>query len=237
MIKVRVTALVFSAIILAAAISYPAKRNGLSQKTERGFGAISGFVIDENGHPVALANVYSMPSSQPTNGRVMSVQTDKDGKFLLQSVPPGLNTVHAYKEDDGYPDTFFAFYVTDRRAIPQVTVYQQQVANVVVQLGPKAGKMVIQVFDVDTNERIDNAAVELKRPGDPNAYVSLSCIPSETSGSCEILVPPLPTNIKASKSGYAEQDLTGQLGSQTGVATLTPGETKHLTIHLRRIRK
>ncbi len=232
--KVIVTAFVFSAIALAAAISYSAMRSGIYQKIKPGFGAISGIVFDENGRPIALANVYSRPTAQPSNGRVISVQTDKDGKFFLERVPPGLNTVHAFKEEDGYPDTLFAFYVTDPRAVPQVGVYQQQVADVVVQLGPKAAKMIIQVFDADTNDQIESAAVELRRPGDPNAYVSLSCIPSEATGKCEILIPPLPTNIKASKSGYDEQDVTRQLGPRTDVAALNPGETRHLSICLRR---
>jgi hypothetical protein len=133
-----------------------------------------------------------------------------------------------------HPDTFFAFYVADPRAVPQVGVFQQQVTDVVVQLGPKAAKMILQVFDADTNDQIEGAAVELRRPEDPNAYVSLSCIPSESTGKCEILVPPLPTNIKVSKSGYDEQDLTGQLGPRPDVATLNPGETKYLSVRLRR---
>ncbi len=117
---------------------------------------------------------------------------------------------------------------------PMVGVYQQQVTDVAVQLGPKAAKMIIQVFEADTNDQIESTAIELRRPEDPNAYVSLSCIPSEGTRKCEIPVPPLPTNIKVSKSGYDEQDVTGQLGPRTDVATLNPGETKNLSIRLRR---
>lgn len=121
--------------------------------------------------------------------------------------------------------------VSQGRRVPQKT---EDPTNVVVQLGPKATKMIIQVFDADANDQIENAAVELRRPGDPAAYVSLSCIPDETTGKCEVLIPPLPTNIKASKSGYDEQDVTSRLGPRTDVATLNPGEIRQLAIHLRR---
>lgn len=232
--RLLVTGFVIIAIAAASAISYSSRRGTASQNIAPGFGAISGTVLDENGRPIAIADVYSRPTGQPGNGRIIPVQTDKNGKFLLEKVPPGLNTVHAFKEEDGYPDTCFAFYVTDPRAIPQVSVYQQQVANVVVQLGPKAAKMIIQVFDADTNDQIEDAAIELRRPGDPAAYVSLSCIPDETTGKCEVLIPPLPTNIKASKSGYDEQDVTSRLGPRTDIVTLNPGEIRQLAIHLRR---
>jgi hypothetical protein len=232
--RVIFTSVIVAALAATAAVSHSSLIRRTSQNFAPGFGAISGVVFDEGGRPLMGATVYSRPSGQPSNGRVKTVLTDKGGKFFLDKVPPGLNTVHAFKEEDGYPDTFFAFYVTDPRAVPQVGVYQQQVADVAVQLGPKAAKMIIQVFDADTNDQIESAAVELRRPGDPNAYVSLSCIPSEATRKCEILIPPLPTNIKASKSGYDEQDVTGQLGPRTDVATLNPGETRHLAIRLRR---
>jgi hypothetical protein len=232
--RLIITSVIVTAIAATAAVSHSSLRRQASQNFASGFGAISGVVFDEGGRPLVGATVYSRPSGQPSNGRVKTVPTDKEGKFFLDKVPPGLNTVHGFKEEDGYPDTFFAFYVTDPRAIPQVGVYQQQVTDVVVQLGPKAAKMIIQVFDADTNDQIESAAIELRRPEDPNAYVSLSCIPSEATGKCEILVPPLPTNIKVTKSGYEEQDVTGQLGPRTDVATLNPGETKNLSIRLRR---
>jgi hypothetical protein len=56
--------------------------------------------------------------------------------------------------------------VSQGRRVPQKT---EDPTNVVVQLGPKATKMIIQVFDADTNDQIENAAVELRRPGDPAA--------------------------------------------------------------------
>jgi hypothetical protein len=49
-----------------------------------------------------------------------------------------------------------------------------------------------------------------------------------------VLIPPLPTNIKASMSGYEEQDVTSRLGPRTDVATLNPGEIRQLAFHLRR---
>lgn len=230
------TGLIVLASAVVAVTSYSSRPGTAPPNMLPPFGSISGFVVDENGKPIAGATVYARLADQGAHGQMNSMLTDREGRFLLGQVRPGLNTVHAFKEEDGYPDTFFAFYVTSAAAIPHVTVFEGQVANVTVQLGPKAIRVALNVSDSDSNEPIKDASLELRRAADPSVYVSMSCRP-DGNGKCQVLIPPQPTRVKMKKAGYEDLDITDQITAQVLAANRQPSETREMAIRLRRTKQ
>lgn len=53
------------------------------QEIVGGCGVVEGRVVDETGHPVAVAKVSSMITDRPPRGRLMSSLTDAQGRFTL----------------------------------------------------------------------------------------------------------------------------------------------------------
>lgn len=174
--------------------------------------------------------------SQGAHGQMKSVLTDKEGRFFLDRVPPGLNTVHAYKEEDNYPDTFFALYVTNPAAVPRVMVIEGKEAHVDVKLGPKAIRVAVDVSDSDSGEQIQDASVELRQSADPSIYLSLSCR-SESDGRCYVLIPAQPTRVKMIREGYEDRDITDEISADLSGTNLKPSETRNFSIHLRRAKR
>src|SRR5690349_25097780 len=66
-------------------------------------GAIQGRVLNPEGEPVAGAEVHVLRYDL-TTGRLPTVYTDNQGKFLMKDLIPGRYTVSAGKTSDGYAD-------------------------------------------------------------------------------------------------------------------------------------
>ena len=121
--------------------------------------------------PVQNVEVYCQPVAEPGMGGRASVLTDSDGRFFLDRVIPGTNTIHASKPDDGYPDTLFAFFVTDANEIPRVPVVENEVtAGVIVRLGPRHGRLTGSILDAETGVAIVRSAIRLYHQRNPDMY-------------------------------------------------------------------
>jgi Carboxypeptidase regulatory-like domain len=235
--KLVLTTLILPVIAVLTVASYSSRSHPIIQTLPAGLGAISGVVLDESGKPIAEARVYARIVDEPIHGGLHSVLTDKKGNFLLDRVLPGLNAVHAFKEEDGYPDTFFAvYYATNPSAVPRVTVFDGQVANVVIQLGPKATNVALDVSDSDSGDQISGASVELSNAEDPSIYVSLSCR-EDRQGKCHVLIPAQPIRVKMKKQGYEDRDITEEITSQVLGASLQASEKREIAIRLRRSKR
>jgi hypothetical protein len=77
------------------------------QGSTNGMGSVQGIVLDGDGKALPGAIVYS---AEDIRNRGLRVATDEAGRFTLKCVSTGPVNLHAYKESDGYPDDFFAFY-------------------------------------------------------------------------------------------------------------------------------
>ncbi len=165
------------------------------QVVSTGFGAIEGHVVNTQGQAVAGATVFADNSEGPIMGRLSEVSTDKAGEFLLQRVKPGINHVHAYKENEGYPNTIFAVFAIGRM-IPTVNVIEGQVTkDVIVQLGPKAGKLVGEVVDADGGRPLKEFGITIfnnDNPSDPYRSFGISRMVTQTGAGFEVLVPAVP---------------------------------------------
>jgi len=63
-------------------------------------GEIEGTIVDQRGRPMANVTAVLLPSSAAnrTPGRVLTVASDQEGRFVLQPVPPGDYKLFAWAE-------------------------------------------------------------------------------------------------------------------------------------------
>jgi 5-hydroxyisourate hydrolase-like protein (transthyretin family) len=217
------------------------------QPISTGFGAIEGHIVDTKGQAVAGATVFAYNSEGPITGRLSEVSTDKLGRFLLQRVKPGITHVHAFKENEGYPNTIFAVFAIGR-VIPTVRVVEGQTTKeVIVQLGPKAGRLAGKVVDADSGRPLKEFGITIfnnDNPNDPYRSFGISRMVTQTAGGFEVLVPPVPFKVVVSAPNYEDQDATHSMQPQVGVIQKQPGtmsvesgQTEELTVLLRRKRQ
>lgn len=219
-------------------VSRPSARRTLSTRTPQpeggpAFGAIEGRVLDAEGKPLARATVDIRPVDQTVAGSLPVAQTDEQGRFFLDGVPPGMHMVYASKEEEGYPATYMAFFVTDSASIPKVTVTNRQVTeDVVVRLGPKAARLVGRIVDAKTHQPIEEAEIILYREDNPNDYFSFGL--NQEGGRFQRLIPSTSLRMKVSAPGY-EDWYYGKDGSKELWETVqvAPNATKEITIALR----
>ncbi len=160
-------------------------------------GAISGTVVDEDRAPLVKAEVNAdAVDNRPTGSLVRYVETDSNGHFLIDRLPWGKYRVFARKEDAGYPDLQWSFYSNDMFPIVAV-MSRTPVAEIRIQLGPKAGILIGSVTDAITGAPV-NAGIKLSRAGDLKKGISTS-LPSDY----RVLLPPsTDVLLEASARGY-----------------------------------
>lgn len=76
-------------------------------------GSIDGLVVDENGSPVANANVWFhqvVAGKKPTQKALPFAVTGNDGRFSITNLELGTYGVNPWKDEDGYPNRAFAIY-------------------------------------------------------------------------------------------------------------------------------
>ena len=176
--------LLFAVVI---AFAKPCLGRAQTPVSVRGFGAISGKVIDAQNRPVARANVYADILGKPA-GRRHSTVSGPDGKFQLDSLQSGEYVVHASKDQEGYPDNFFAFFASGREAAVQVVVKEHAITrNVQVRLAGVGARLMGRVISAATGHPILNANIILRRQNDPKIYVSF--VPTESDGGFSTRLP------------------------------------------------
>src|SRR5260370_22226335 len=146
-VALAATLVVMSSIFLHTASSL----RSMPQNTDKSDGAISGRVLDAEGKPIIDATVTAEMAN--TIGGLPNGLTNKDGEFIIRGLRPGQYTLHARKEEDGYPRTEFNLYDAGAGADPQVEVLEHQtMPNVILQLGLKSGVLTLRVVDANSNQ-------------------------------------------------------------------------------------
>lgn len=183
--------------------------------------AIEGSIRDLRGSPISGATVYAYDSAH-MGGRLIRVTTISlsNGKFVLDNLTPGSYSVHAYKKDEGYPDTFFAFFVANNKnAWKNAEVSEAHTAVVDLVLGPKCAKLRLSI----TNEAGISVSGGLSFTNDGDREPGYSTAVSDTS---EVLVPAVPFRFEVSAVGYKAW--------RSGLLKQRSGETIKMTVRLSR---
>jgi Family of unknown function (DUF6843)/Carboxypeptidase regulatory-like domain len=166
-----------------------------SAKLAAAKGAIRGRVIDQDGNPIAGANVHAELHGVPMAKAIQFVQTDSAGLFTIDRLDFGTYDVNGEKEEDGYPETHWALYA-DKPAASATVSAEKPTAEVELKFGPKAAVIVGSVRDAVTGKPL-NSAFEIAR--DKNGSISTSAPPE-----FRFLIPSnTPVELEVSAPGYA----------------------------------
>jgi len=207
------------------------------QNVTHSSGTIAGRVLDAGWQPVSGAQVLVERSDIPM-GKLPFVYTDEQGKFLIKDLATGTYMVYVAKEEDGYPPTYSAFHFVGPVDIPRITIDAQHVTpEVIIQMGPKAARVIGRIVDAITKKPIENAQIILRRIDNTDYSYLTGPNQLEEKGAFKILVPSVPFTIKVSAPGYEDWYYGGNDSKEkAGALKLAPNTTKELLISLRPVK-
>ena len=184
----KATENIFALGLLLATLAWPAKAQ------VSGWNIIRGTVVDQESVAVDGAEVCAWGTG-PIAGRVPCSQSRRDGQFSLPVSRADSYTVSAKHLKKGYPEGLWTFYGKLWRPLTTVVIRENSVSEPVkVVVGPKAGRLILTIFDGSTNRLIDKGSVTLCRVGEPKScwYISTAF----PKGRYEVLTPEVPFTIK-----------------------------------------
>lgn len=158
--------------------------------------AAEGIVLDDSGRPLADATVFALPQRDMRSQ--LRTMTDREGRFHLERIPAGHLYLDAYKESDGFPYSFFAFFKTIDGLPIEIDAKEGITANVVIRLGPKAAVLKLEAVDQSGQTVTRDATLKFTRPDMPTRgdYSVGAMLPSAS------LVPPVPFRLTVEVEGY-----------------------------------
>jgi hypothetical protein len=178
--------------LLAASLVFTA---GATTIVAQGKGAIGGTVVDEKGIAISNARV----NANPINGRLLIgfvryIETDVQGRFLIDRLDWGTYGVFAMKEDANYPNMYSSLY--SNGVFPTATIDPAApMAEIRIQLGPKAGLLIGSVSNAVTGGPV-GAGFKLTRAASRDKWLSTSAppnyrilLPSSTDVLLEVSAP------------------------------------------------
>lgn len=197
-----------------------------AQATELGEGVIQGVVLGEEGRPVRGAKVHAELKGIPMHKAIRYVETDGKGFFLIDRLEFGTYYVSAIDEEKKYGDSGFSFFNDQPVPLAQISA-QHRIADVVVNLGPKAGILTGTISDAATGKPIP-AGFDLAQVKDRTKWMSTSAAPN-----FRVLIPPSKEiEVKVSAPGY-EAWVYPDPSIPSQVLRMDPGSEIHLDIQLK----
>jgi Carboxypeptidase regulatory-like domain len=230
-------------VLSAGAVSlFSTASSNIPQSLESQDGAIAGRVLDADGHPIPGVMVLA----EITTGMIRPTPrawTNKDGDYLIQSLPPGRYKLYSRKDEDGYPHTAFLLYYVGDDIEPTVEVGARQTTpNVILQRGLKAAVLEGIIVDATTNQPLKGAQLTVRRVDRPERFLSTGLFwhvdndPLKfVEGGFKFLVPSLAFTLQVTAPGYKDwyYKMPGER-NQASAILLAPGSTKKLSIALSR---
>jgi hypothetical protein len=208
--------------LLLLAISFLTPARG----TEVGEGVIQGVVLGEGGRPVGGAKVHAELKGVAMAKLIRNVETDENGLFVIDRLEFGTYYVAATNEEEGYGDSGFSFF--NEQPVPMAQISDQhRIADVVVNLAPKAGILTGTISDAATGKPIP-AGFDLAQVKDRTKWMGTSAAPN-----FRVLIPPSKEmEVKVSAPGY-EAWVYPDPTIPSQVLRLDPGSEMHLNIKLK----
>lgn len=162
----------------------------VSAQTEAG--TIEGVVQTLKGIPIADASVYAIDLNNIR--KRFKTTTTSDGTFVIRGVPPSDYSVHAYKESEGYADTFYAFFGMNKEAWRRIDVQAGSVNSLVLKLS-KYATLKLSIEDEQGNPV--GGSLTFRRVDAPEMPYMAGVSPN-----MDILVPPVPFRFEIEAEGY-----------------------------------
>lgn len=210
-----------------------------NQDDTQQYGTVSGRVVNDERQPVAEAEV-SAEQVGVIDRFPVTAKTDGDGRFTIKLVAGKTYKLYSAKKEDGYDssrsgDSPNVTGYADN--LPQVIVSEGQVIeDVSVPIGPKKGRLIVRVVDVETNKPIGDARVAFRHIDGSEVYRSsgmgrLRRIRGElerVDGEVEFLTPPVPFTVEVTAPGYEKWRY------KADALQLSPSESKELVVTLKK---
>ena len=197
-----------------------------AQGKEVGEGVIQGVVLGEGGQPVRGAKVHAELNGVAMAKKIRYVETDENGFFLIDRLDFGKYYVGAMKEEEGYGNSDSSFFNDNPLPMAQITA-QHRSADVVVNLGPKAGILTGTISDALTGKPL-SAGFDLVHAKDRSKWMGTSA-----ASRFRVLIPSSKEmEVKVSAPGY-ETWLYPDPAIPSQVLRMDPGLEIHLDIHLK----
>src|SRR5207249_4828697 len=166
-----------------------------AQGTEVREGAIQGVVLGEGRQPVRGAKVHAELTGVPMSTLIRYVETDENGFFLIDQLEFGKYYVAAKNEEEEYGDSGFSFFNDQPVRTAQISA-QHRIADVVINLGPKAGVLTGTISNAVTGKPIPAGSWSVQEK-DRNKWISTSATPN-----LRVLIPSSrETKVKVSAPG------------------------------------
>ena len=202
-----------------------------------GFGSVQGVILGQNGKPIPGANVWAL--AEQDMRKPITTTSDAAGTFLLSDIPVGSVYISAFKESEGYPYVFYAFYKTKNdRSSAKVEVKPGGVTSgVTIQLGPKDAHL--KVDATDEKGVPVQVGYQLDRDDMPGPYSTGVPTDPRVVGMGFIngmmLVPPVPFRLTVLADGFEPWHYGGaNWQGKAGLITLKSGQTLSLAVRLRK---
>jgi len=197
-----------------------------AQATEVGEGVIQGVVLGEGGRPVGGAKVHAELKGVPMAKAIRYVETGENGFFLIDQLEFGTYCVSAKNEEEEYGDSGFSFFNDQPAPMARISA-QHRIADVVVNLGPKAGILTGTISDAATGKPIP-AGFDLAQVKDRTKWMGTSAAPN-----FRVLIPSSKEmEVKVSAPGY-EAWVYPDPTIPSQVLRMDPGSEMHLDIKLK----
>jgi hypothetical protein len=203
---------------------------------------IAGDLRDDGGQFSSGATVCALQ----TNGKVVNVrdrvcvESDAQGKFVINLAGMGIYQVVAEKRSEGYMPPYLPYYKDPKTPIPEVTVSGENPhASVSVKLGPRGGLISGKVIDEATDLPIHDFVVWTWQARDVNARTHE--VVKGPFGRFRIPAPPVPFTMRVVSAGYEDWTmgggvLTSLAGSRKGPGSLLvrSGNNAEFAVYLKR---
>jgi hypothetical protein len=197
-----------------------------TQSKGDGEGVIQGVVIGEGGQPVRGAKVHAELNGVAMAKKIRYVETDESGFFLIDRLDFGNYYVGAMKEEEGYGSSDSSFFNDNPLPMAQITA-EHRSADVVVNLGPKAGILTGTISDALTRKPI-SGGFDLAQVKDRSKWMGTSA-----ASRFRVLIPSSKEiEVKVSAVGYKTW-VYPDPAIPSQVLRMDPGSEIHLEIRLK----
>jgi hypothetical protein len=216
-------AVLFCPGILKSAAQYP--QPDLSTAI---LGSVQGVVLDQQSKPIPNASVYAN-LEEDMRRPVAVTTTDSAGKFLLRDLPPKRVYIYAYKESDGYPNGFAAFFaLPNDQSLVVTKVEAGQTTTITIKRGARSAYLKVHIMD-ENGSRI-GAGLTLTREDQHGDSYAMG-----TDGEVSMLVPPVPFRLTVDAEGYEDWHYGGaNWQGKAGLIALKSDQTLSLDVRLRK---
>src|SRR5262245_22618789 len=166
---------------------------------------VEGQVLSLEGSPIPEADVIAVAIG--AWDRVSRVRANREGQFSLRLDHPGRYVILAKQEKEGYAGVFNPAWGVPAVPPPEVLVDAYTTRHsVVVRLGPKLGRFIARVVDMETGHPVLAGHVELQVRSDHGAFARET---PYSDGRFELVLPPRLFSLKVTSPGYQDWYGTG----------------------------